>query len=88
MAAQIFLKKDGVVPTHQHENEQISYVLEGTLAFEIEGKTITLQPGGVLVIPSNIPHSAVALTDSLSLDIFTPPRQDWLTGQDAYLRSK
>ena len=86
MIAQIFIKKGGVVPLHQHENEQISYMLEGSLKFEIDGKSVVLKQGDVLVIPSNVPHKAIALEDTIDIDVFTPPRQDWLTGQDAYLR--
>jgi quercetin dioxygenase-like cupin family protein len=86
MVAMIYIKKGGVVPMHHHENEQISYMIEGVLEFDIEGKKVELQKGGVLTIPSNVPHSATALDDTVSMDIFTPPRQDWLTGQDAYLR--
>jgi len=86
MMTRIFLKKGAVVPRHQHENEQIAYVLSGALEFEIDGKTLHLGAGAVLVIPSNIPHSAKALEDTDNLDVFTPPRADWLSGDDAYLR--
>jgi quercetin dioxygenase-like cupin family protein len=86
MIAQLFIKKGGVVPTHHHENEQISYILEGILEFEFADKTVVLKKGDVLVIPSNVPHKATALEDTVDIDVFTPPRQDWLSGQDAYLR--
>src|SRR5512146_225265 len=86
MVAQVFIDKDGVVPLHQHENEQMTYIMEGALKFEVGGKEVTVRKGEVLHIPSNIPHSAVALEDTLDVDIFTPPRADWLTGQDDYLR--
>jgi len=84
--AQIFLAKDGVVPTHAHENEQFSSVLTGAMRFEIDGKEIVLGPGEVLLIPSNVPHRVTALEDSLALDVFSPIRTDWLTGKDDYLR--
>ena len=84
--AQIFLAKDGVVPLHHHEHEQFSSVLAGALRFELEGKEIVLRPGEVLVIPPNVPHRVVALEESLALDVFSPVRTDWLTGQDDYLR--
>jgi quercetin dioxygenase-like cupin family protein len=84
--AQIFLAKDGVVPLHHHENEQISSVVTGAMRFEIEGKEIVLRAGDVLVIPPNIPHRVVALEDSQALDVFSPVRTDWLTGKDDYLR--
>jgi quercetin dioxygenase-like cupin family protein len=86
MVAQVFFKKGGVVPEHQHENEQITYILEGALKFELEGREVVVRKGEVLVIPSNVPHRAVALEDTLDLDIFTPPRQDWLSKNDEYLR--
>ena len=86
MVAQVFLKKDAVVPEHHHESEQITYILEGALKFEIEGKEIVVRKGEVLSIPSNVPHRAVALEDTVDLDIFSPIRTDWLTGNDAYLR--
>jgi quercetin dioxygenase-like cupin family protein len=86
MVAQVFIAKGGVVPEHRHESEQITYILEGALEFEVEGRKIVVSAGQVLRIPSNVPHSAVALEDTLDLDIFSPIRTDWLTGQDHYLR--
>jgi quercetin dioxygenase-like cupin family protein len=86
MLAQIFLKKGGLVPTHQHESEQITYILEGALLFRLEGKEVTVRKGQVLLIPSNVPHSAEALEDTLDLDVFSPIRQDWIDKDDAYLR--
>jgi quercetin dioxygenase-like cupin family protein len=86
MVAQVFLKKDAVVPEHQHESEQITYILEGALKFELEGQEVIVRQGEVLHIPSNVPHRAVALEDTLDLDIFSPIRTDWLTKDDAYLR--
>ena len=86
MVAQVFFKKGGVVPEHHHENEQITYILEGALKFELEGREVTVRKGEVLYIPSNVPHRAVALEDTLDLDIFSPPRADWLQRHDEYLR--
>jgi quercetin dioxygenase-like cupin family protein len=86
MVAQVFISKGGVVPEHHHESEQITYILEGALEFEIEGRTIVVSAGQVLRIPSHVPHRAVALEDTLDLDIFSPIRTDWLTKQDDYLR--
>jgi quercetin dioxygenase-like cupin family protein len=86
MVAQVFLAQGAIVPTHQHESEQLSYVMEGALKFELEGQEIVVHQGEVLHIPSNVPHRAVALEDTLDLDIFSPIRIDWLTGQDDYLR--
>src|SRR5579872_6541561 len=86
MVAQVFLKKDAVVPEHHHESEQITYIIEGALKFNLEGKEVIVRAGEVLHIPSNVPHRAVALEDTLDLDIFSPIRTDWLTKDDAYLR--
>jgi quercetin dioxygenase-like cupin family protein len=86
MVAQVFIAKDGVVPTHQHESEQLTYIMEGALKFELEGREVVVHAGEVLHIPSNVPHRAVALEDTLDLDIFSPIRLDWLAGKDDYLR--
>jgi len=86
MVARVFLKKDGHVPLHHHHNEQLTYILEGALRFAINGKEIVVRAGEVLCIPANMPHEAWALEDTLDLDVFTPPREDWLAKTDAYLR--
>src|SRR6267142_2183085 len=78
MVAQVFLKKDAVVPEHHLESEQITYIVEGALRFELEGKEVVVRKGEVLRIPSNVPHRAVALEDTVDLDIFSPIRVDWL----------
>jgi quercetin dioxygenase-like cupin family protein len=88
MVAQVFLNKGAVVPAHKHESEQLTYILEGALEFQIEGKTLVVAKGEVLAIPSNVEHQAVALEDTLDLDIFSPIRTDWLSGTDAYLRGR
>jgi len=91
MVAHIYLKKGAVVPKHQHENEQITYVLQGALRFRLGtdgGQEVEVRSGEVLAIPPNLPHTAEALEDTLDVDIFDPPRQDWLDGNDAYLRGK
>jgi quercetin dioxygenase-like cupin family protein len=91
MIAHIYLKKGSVVPLHHHENEQITYVLEGALRFKLGAdgaQDVTVRAGEVLTIPPNLPHTAEALEDTLDVDIFDPPRQDWLDGTDAYLRGK
>ena len=89
MLAHVYLKKGCVVPTHSHENEQLTYILEGALRFWI-GKDgadeLVVSAGEVLHIPSNVPHKAEALEDTLDVDIFSPPRQDWLDKSDGYLR--
>ena len=86
MLARIILRKGSIVPLHSHDNEQITYVLDGALKFLIEGKELIVRSGEILVIPSNLPHSAEALEDTVDLDIFCPPREDWIRGTDAYLR--
>src|SRR2546422_7943305 len=86
MVAQVFFKKGAVVPLHHHESEQLTYILEGALKFELEGREVVVRKGEVLTIPSNVPHRAVALEDTLDLDIFSPIRLDWLKRDDGYLR--
>lgn len=86
MVARLLLRKGCIVPMHQHSNEQITYILEGALKFVTQGKEMIVRGGEMLVIPSNVPHSAEALEDTIDLDIFCPPRQDWLDGTDSYLR--
>lgn len=89
MLAHVYLKKGCIVPRHQHENEQLTYVLEGALHFwigEDEKQEVTIRAGEVLHIPSMVWHKAEALDDTLDVDIFDPPRQDWLAKTDDYLR--
>jgi quercetin dioxygenase-like cupin family protein len=89
MLAHVYLKKGCVVRRHSHENEQITYILEGALRFwigEDEKEEVTVRAGEVLHIPSNVPHKAEALEDTVDVDIFSPPRQDWLEKTDDYLR--
>jgi unsaturated pyranuronate lyase len=86
MLARVFLKKGAHVPEHHHHNEQVTYILEGALKFAIDSKEIVVRSGEVLCIPSNMPHEAWALEDTLDLDVFNPPREDWLNKSDDYLR--
>ena len=91
MIAHVYLKKGAIVPKHSHENEQITYILEGALHFwigEDQSEEITVRAGEVLTIPSNVPHRAEALEDTLDVDVFCPPRQDWLDGTDHYFHKK
>lgn len=88
MVARVILKKGCVVPMHSHVNEQLTHVQSGALQFNIGGKDITIRSGEWLVIPPDVPHSALALEDTLDIDIFTPPRQDWINKTDQYLRGK
>jgi quercetin dioxygenase-like cupin family protein len=84
--ARIHLRKGCIVPEHAHEPEQLSWLKEGRLRFELAGKELILETGDVLDIPSNVPHRVEALEDSFVIDIFSPAREDWRTGDDAYLR--
>ncbi len=86
MVARILLKKGCVIPMHSHFNEQITHVQSGSMRFTIAGKDITVRPGEFLCIPPNVPHMAVVLEDTVDVDIFTPPRQDWIDKTDQYLR--
>ena len=91
MLAQVFLDKGCIVPKHAHENEQLTYILAGKLRFflgEDGSEVVDVGVGEVLHLPSWLPHQAEALEDTLDVDIFNPPRQDWLDGSDAYLRQK
>ena len=87
MFARILLKKGMIVPEHSHHNEQLTYVVEGALKFWIDGKELVVHAGEVLCIPPHMPHKAEALEDTIDMDIFYPPRQDWLNKTDAYLRN-
>ena len=89
MLAHVYLKKGCVVPKHSHMNEQLTYILEGALQFFVGddgAEEIVVRAGEVLVIPSNVPHQAEALEDTLDVDVFSPPRQDWIDKTDDYLR--
>jgi quercetin dioxygenase-like cupin family protein len=86
MLARVLLKKGCVVPEHSHPNEQLTFILEGALKFWIDGRVIVVRSGEVLTIPPDMPHKAEALEDTVDFDIFYPPRADWMTGTDAYLR--
>ena len=89
MLAHVYLAKGCVVPKHSHINEQLTYILEGALHFflgEEQSEEVIVRAGEVLHIPSNLPHKAIALEDTLDVDIFDPPREDWLNKTDNYLR--
>ena len=86
MLARVLMKKGAHVPLHHHHNEQVTYILKGALKFAIDGKEIVVHAGEVLCIPPNMPHEAWALEDTIDLDVFDPPREDWLTTTDDYLR--
>lgn len=84
--ARIQLRKGAIVPEHNHDNEQITMLVEGRLRFISGGENYELAPGDLLEIPPSVPHSVEALEDSIAVDVFSPPREDWIRGDDAYLR--
>jgi quercetin dioxygenase-like cupin family protein len=90
MLAQVHLRCGDVVPRHRHVNEQLTYVVDGVLEFwfgDADEQHVIVRAGEVVSIPSQLSHRAIALEDTFELDIFNPPRQDWIDGTDAYLRS-
>jgi quercetin dioxygenase-like cupin family protein len=84
--SQLMLKKGAAVPRHSHMNEQYSWIISGALKFVFDDREILVGEGEVLVIPANVPHSAVALEDTVDVDIFAPRREDWIRKEDSYLR--
>ena len=88
MVARVLMKKGCIIPLHSHYNEQVTYILEGALKFWIDGKEIVVNAGEVLTIPRNMPHKAEALMDTVDLDVFNPPRADWINKADEYLRTE
>jgi quercetin dioxygenase-like cupin family protein len=86
MVARVLMKKGCIIPLHSHHNEQFTYILEGALKFWIGGKKIVVNAGEVLTIPPHMPHKAEALVDTVDLDVFNPPRADWINKTDEYLR--
>jgi quercetin dioxygenase-like cupin family protein len=91
MLAQVYLKKGALVPKHAHHNEQITWILEGALEFRLGedlSEVVVVRAGETLRIPGNLPHEARALEDTLDIDVFSPPRADWLNGTDTYFHRK
>lgn len=91
MLAQVYLKKGSLVPKHSHHNEQITWILEGALEFRLGedgSEVVVVRAGEVLRIPGHLPHEALALEDTLDVDVFSPPREDWLNGTDSYFHRK
>ena len=88
LLARVLLKKGCIVPKHSHHNEQVTYILEGALKFWIDGKEIIVNAGEVLTIPPHMPQKAEALVDTVDLDVFNPPREDWINKTDDYLRGR
>lgn len=91
MLAHVYLDEGTVVPMHAHDNEQLTYILQGALRFwigEDRDEELVVRAGEVLHIPSRVPHRALALEDTLDVDVFSPPRQDWLDGGDTYFHDE
>ena len=91
MLAHVYLDKGAIVPKHSHHNEQLTWILEGALQFWIgdaQDEEVIVRAGEVLWIPSNVPHKALALEDTLDVDVFSPPREDWLNHTDSYFHGK
>lgn len=86
MAAYLEFKKGAVVPVHQHENEQLTYCQSGLMRFTFPDRTLVLRPGEVLLIPGGVSHGAEMLEETVDMDFFSPPRQDWIAKTDTYLR--
>ena len=84
--SQLFLKRGAVVPRHSHVNEQYSWIISGALKFIFDDREIVVGAGEVLLIPAHVPHSAVAMEDTVDVDFFAPRREDWIRKEDAYLR--
>jgi quercetin dioxygenase-like cupin family protein len=86
MLVRFELKKGAIIPKHHHHNEQITYIVKGAVVVTIEDKEHHVKAGEVLIIPPNVPHQFEALEDTIDIDVFSPPREDWLKGEDAYLK--
>jgi quercetin dioxygenase-like cupin family protein len=86
MAAYLEFQRGTVVAVHSHENEQLTYCLSGLMRFALPQGELLLRPGEVLLIPGGVPHGAEFLEDTVEMDFFSPPRQDWIDRTDAYLR--
>ena len=91
MVAHVYLQKGAIVPEHAHHNEQLTYVLQGRLRFWVGddlSQVVDVGAGEILHLPSNVPHKAEALEETLDVDIFNPPRQDWLDRTDDYFKDQ
>ncbi|MBI3404005.1 MAG: cupin domain-containing protein [Acidobacteria bacterium] len=86
MVAQVFMKQGAIVPRHSHVNEQFTYIVSGAMKLIFDDGEVLLRAGEVILIPSNVPHAAEAMEETLDMDFFSPPREDWINKTDAYLR--
>jgi len=85
--ARLRLAKGAIVPVHHHVNEQITMLQSGVLRFVVGGEEVIVGAGDALRIPPHAPHSVETLEEAIAIDLFTPPREDWIRGDDAYLRA-
>jgi len=86
--AKLNLGKGALVPLHHHVNEQVTMLESGVLRFVLDGVEVIVKGGDALRIPPNVPHLVEALEDSVATDLFSPPRADWISGDDSYLRNR
>jgi quercetin dioxygenase-like cupin family protein len=84
--SRLLMTRGAVVPRHFHVNEQYSWIVSGTLKFVFDDREVVVGAGEVLLIPPHVPHSAIALEDTVDVDFFAPRREDWIRKEDAYLR--
>ncbi len=84
--AQVFMKKGALVPRHSHVNEQFTYIVSGAMKLIFDDGEVLLRAGEVILIPPHVPHAAEAMEETLDMDFFSPPREDWINKTDAYLR--
>ncbi len=84
--AQVYMKKGATVPRHSHINEQFTYIVSGSMKLIFDDGEVLLRTGEVILIPPNVPHAAEAIEETLDMDFFSPPREDWINKTDAYLR--
>ena len=87
MIGQTLVEKGYVVPLHSHDNQQMTFVTSGVWRFKLEDRTVVVGPNEIIFIPANVPHTAEALETLVAYDVFTPPREDWINGDDTYLRA-
>jgi quercetin dioxygenase-like cupin family protein len=88
MLVRFELKKGAIIPRHNHPNEQITYIIKGAVRVHMQNKDYFVRQGEVIIIPSNVYHEFEALEDTIDIDVFSPPREDWIQGTDSYLRKK
>jgi quercetin dioxygenase-like cupin family protein len=82
------LKKGAIIPDHNHESEQVTYIIKGKVRVHSEGKEFIVSKGEVLLIPPYAMHRFEALEDTHDIDVFAPIRKDWIEGTDNYLKQK